>query len=314
MGLSDKPKIAISFSGGRSSAVMTKLLFDECSKTHDLSIVFANTGSEDWRTLDFVHQCDVTFEWGVVWVEAVINPEHRQPSSFRIVSYDTASRYNEPFEAAVAKYGIFNATAKSCTTKLKELPMTAYRESIGFFRGKALNYDTALGIRADEIDRVSGNAARERLIYPLVKKGITKRDVAIEIKKWGFDLQIPGDHFGNCRFCYKKSLRKLLTVAKECPEAFDFPQQMEDKYGTHKAGPEYKSAKNGRRFWYRGHMSTKELLELSGKEFKPYVDDPYEHAKDWDEYMDSGGSCGDSCEPFADGSDSNESIFTGDEE
>jgi len=39
-----KPRLAISFSGGRTSAVMTKLCVDKFSNTHDIEITFAHTG------------------------------------------------------------------------------------------------------------------------------------------------------------------------------------------------------------------------------------------------------------------------------
>ena len=98
-----KPKLAISFSGGRTSAVMTKLCVEKFSDTHDIAITFANTGCEHENTLKFVDQCDKHFGWGVVWVEAVINQEKGIGPKHRIVDYETASRYGEPFEDAIKK-------------------------------------------------------------------------------------------------------------------------------------------------------------------------------------------------------------------
>jgi 3'-phosphoadenosine 5'-phosphosulfate sulfotransferase (PAPS reductase)/FAD synthetase len=69
-----KPKLAISFSGGRSSAVMTKLCLDEYSSTHEIVVTFANTGCEHPATLDFVRDCDRYWNFGTVWLEAVIDP------------------------------------------------------------------------------------------------------------------------------------------------------------------------------------------------------------------------------------------------
>jgi hypothetical protein len=308
-------KITVSFSGGRSSAVMTKLVHEKYANTHDISVVFANTGGEHPATLDFVDECDRKFGWGVVWVEAVINEAHGDGIGFNVVNYETAARNWEPFEAAVKKYGIFNQVAKSCTTKLKEIPMTRYRESIGMLRGKNLNYDTAIGIRCDEIDRMAGKEVRERerLIYPLVSAGFTKRDVAIEIKGWGFDLGIPGDHFGNCLTCYKKSNRKLMTVAKQSPESFDFFERMEREQETHKAGPEYKCARDGVRRWFRGWKTVADIKADAAGDFREYVDDPFEHAHDWSEVeplndLDIGGSCGDSCEAFV-GDGNEDAVF-----
>lgn len=295
------PKLSISFSGGRTSAVMTKLLWDKHAATHEIAITFANTGCEHDATLDFVHACEQHFGWPVVWLEADVDPRPGKGVSHKVVDYATASRNGEPFEAAVAKYGIFNPTSKSCTTKLKQLVMESYLRTQGFLRGRSLNYKTAIGIRADEMDRMSSQADKQGLIYPLVEWGYTKRDVALEIKTWPFDLGIPGDHYGNCVWCWKKSFRKLLTLAKEDPSAFDFPRRMEAKYGTFKA--EAAAGHNGRRYWFRGHRSVEDLLqEAKEREFEPYRDDPHDHAHDtpFDADLDVGGSCGDSCEVWAD--------------
>ena len=70
-----KPRLGISFSGGKTSAVMSKLCFDKFRETHDISITFANTGCEHEETLKFVDQCDKHFNWGVVWIEAVVQPQ-----------------------------------------------------------------------------------------------------------------------------------------------------------------------------------------------------------------------------------------------
>jgi hypothetical protein len=119
-------------------------------------------------------------------------------------------------------------------------------------------------------------------------------------------------------WCYKKSLRKLLTVASESPNAFTFPKEMEEKYGDFKAGPEYKAAKDGRRYWFRQHMSTDDLLSLAQTgDFKPYKDDPYQHAHDyeWDEGMDAESGCGATCEAFTSSDDTVTDCFSsGDED
>ena len=65
-----RPKIAISFSGGRTSAVMTKLLLDQKKDTHNMVVVFANTGCEHEGTLKFIKDCDDYWGFNTVWVEA----------------------------------------------------------------------------------------------------------------------------------------------------------------------------------------------------------------------------------------------------
>lgn len=297
-----KPRLSISFSGGRSSALMTKLALEKYGATHDIIITFANTGAEHPATLDFVHECETRFGWPIVWLEAVVH-EGRKGVTHKVVTYETAARNGEPYEAYIAKYGIPNPTSMSCTLRLKVDPMDSYRKSLGWVRGKGLNYYTAIGIRYDEMDRMSGQAEAQMLVYPLIDAKITKDDVH---KFWAtqpFDLMIPGDHYGNCTFCYKKTDRKLMTLALESPEVFDFTRRMEEKYGEFKT--ESKSAKDGRRYFFRGYRSTDDLMREARERFEAgklvlYRD---KHPTPFDRLLDQGGACGESCEVYTDGAD-----------
>ena len=71
-----KKKLCVSFSGGETSGYMAQYLKKHKQDEYDMVFVFANTGSENEETLKFVDQCDKAFNLNVVWVEAVINPEH----------------------------------------------------------------------------------------------------------------------------------------------------------------------------------------------------------------------------------------------
>lgn len=292
----NKRKLFVSFSGGRTSAVMTKLIHDRLFDKFDIKVVFANTGCEDEKTLEFVERCDNNFGWGVAWVEAVVTHGARIGIRHKLVDFHSASRNGEPFEQVIKKYGIFNMSNPSCTGRLKTEAMQSYMKSIGFNFGRKLDHLTAIGFRADEADRKSENADNFGYIYPLIKWGYTKRDVAKEIKTWSFDLEIKGDHHGNCKWCWKKSDRKLYTLALEDVSVFDFPEKMEKKYGDKK--PKMKNlSPDGRAYFFRGHRSSNDIkLEASNKKFIPYTDDPYLHAYDFDPSLDLGGSCGDSCE------------------
>ena len=164
-------RLVVSFSGGRTSAVMAKQLVDRYSDLADIAIVFANTGCEDHRTLDFVRDCESAFGWNVTWLEAVVDSKHGVGVRHKVVNYETASRSGEPFEAAVAKYGIFNSTNPSCTGRLKEDPIKSYLQSVGYVFGKGVNHYTAIGIRADEADRISTKRKARKFVYPLVSLG-----------------------------------------------------------------------------------------------------------------------------------------------
>ena len=293
-----KPKLAISFSGGRTSAVMTKLCVDKFSETHDIAITFANTGSEHENTLKFVDQCDKHFGWNVVWVEAVVNPEKGQGIRHKIVTFETAARNGEPLEADFAKHGLPGPGWLHCTRDTKELPIKDYLKSVlGWKWG---DFWIAIGIRADEMDRVSQNREKLKFVYPLVDAGWAKEDVKQECARWPFDLDLKGEHYGNCTWCWKKSLRKHLTLAKESPEVFDFPRRMEKKYSniTTLNDP------NISRQMFRGNMTTVDIIEMARtKDFEPYVDidqtQMFSQAN-YDVFLDTGSACGESCEIGAD--------------
>ena len=91
----------ISFSGGRTSAYMTKKLLDSFSDLYDFTVTFANTSREDPRTLEFVHNCDVHFGFNTVWLEAVVHHGTRTACTHKVVTYDTADREGRVFEEVI---------------------------------------------------------------------------------------------------------------------------------------------------------------------------------------------------------------------
>jgi len=284
-----KPRLAISNSGGRTSAVMTKLCLDKYSDTHEIVVTFANTGCEHPATLDFVKACDENWGFNTVWLEAVVGPPG-VGIRHRVVSYETASRKGEPFEAYIAKHGIPNRTAPQCSSRLKTEVMEDYLKSLGWKTTlRKRDYWTAIGIRVDEIDRMSSQANRYKFLYPLIDMGWTKDMVNAYMRQYDFDLALPNDAFGNCVWCWKKSLRKLLTVAKADPSNFDFPARMEAEYGTFKA-----DKSGGRRVFFREFRSTQDILAMSKLPFVPYQDSS--QITIWDEMLDLGGACNDGCE------------------
>ena len=291
----EKPRLAISFSGGRSSAVMLKRCLERFDDTHDILITFANTGCEDERTLDFVHAVDQHFADGrVVWIEGEFHESGKGPTA-RVVTYETASRGGEPFRAAVEKHGVFCSTHPQCTSRLKEEPMIAYRRSCGWDAG---TYDTAIGIRYDEADRCSSKAREKRFIYPLVQEKWRKRDVNRFMVQFDWDLNLPNDAWGNCVWFWKKSFRKLMTVAKHEPDAFDFPGEMERRFGTINRGDQ---PQPDPRVFFRDRHSAQDIVKRAFTEsFIEYADDKYEQQELFDDWWDVGSGCGESCEVGAD--------------
>jgi hypothetical protein len=291
--MNDLLPLKIAFSGGRSSAVMTKLCLDKWRGKREIVVLFANTGLEHPATLNFVRDCDINWGFNVVWLEAVVHSEDGIGNTHKIVTYETASRNGEPFAATIAKYGIPNATSPKCTDNLKLAPMASYVRSLDW--GK---YETAIGIRADEIDRMSSRQHKQRLIYPLIDANITKSQVNAIMAKQSWDLKLPGDHYGNCVACWKKSDRKLLTVAAGSPQSFAFFSEMESKYGAVRVDGYRATAPDGRRYFYRKHRPASWFVEsASVKKFEPYRDQV--QGSIWDDELDLGGSCDQGCEIYS---------------
>ena len=294
-----KQRINISFSGGKTSAMMTKLLLDNLNHDeYDFLITFANTSLEHDKTLEFVDRCDKELFGGrVVWLEAVVHHNERKSCSHRVVNFETAKRDGSVMEDVNVKYGISCQTGSICNRETKINTIKSCLRQNGWSPN---TYSTAIGIRSDEIDRVSLPSMKRGVFYPCVDNNITKEDVRVFWEDQSFNLEIP-EHYGNCVTCFKKSRRKLLTIAQDDPRWFKWNQINEEKYEF--TGAEYRRENpwdKPRRF-FRGNLSTKELLDMASKgDFEPFVDG---HVIDFDPEMDIGGGCGASCEIGADGAE-----------
>jgi len=284
-----KPRLFCSFSGGRTSGVMTKKCLDAMSEHFEIVVGFANTGQEDERTLRFVHQCDQIFGFRTVWLEAVVNPEMGAGTTHRIVTYETASRHGEPFEAVIQNYGIPHHSFPHCTREMKLQPMESYLRSIGWS-----DYYTAIGIRPDESRRVNKKATKHKFIYPLIDFfWMDKQDVNDWWKDQPFDLEIL-EHEGNCKTCWKKSDPKLFRLLREQPESFQFFDRMEKRYP--RVGPEFvKDPTRPDRVFFRRGRSTQNMIAAA----EALADVPVAVLERRDALdADTDGGCSESCELF----------------
>jgi len=218
-------KIISSFSGGRTSAFMTSILLNNYLD-NDLLCVFANTGKENEETLKFINECDVRWNLGITWIEAVIHPEIGKGTTYKIVDYYTASRNGEPFSAVNAKYGLANKNYPHCTRELKEVPIRKFAID---FCGRT-NYKMAIGIRIDERKRVNRlRAEKNNWVYPLVDEFPTTKLMVHDFwKNQPFDLGLH-DYEGNCDLCWKKSLKKRQRILREKPWIGDWWEKEEEK-------------------------------------------------------------------------------------
>lgn len=287
-----KPKLSVSFSGGRTSGYMTRMIQQRLSDQYDIMYLFANTGAEHPKTLEFVRQCDEAWNLDLVWLEAKVNPEMGKGIRWNRVTYETASRNAEPFEAIISKLGVPNKARPYCTRDLKVRPIERYLKDHGW-----ADATSAIGIRADEMDRMSPNAEAQRVVYPLVQWWPTDKQQVLDWwAKQPFDLQIE-EHYGNCVWCWKKSLRKLLTLAQDDPAIFDFPKRMEAEHGN--TGTLAKKTGEAQ-VMFRETRSALDLLKMAEKgDFRRYTPDlrqlPMFTAPD---PLDVGGDCEESCEIY----------------
>ena len=253
-------------------------------------MIFANTGQEHEKTLEFINNCDKKFGFNTVWIEAIAHPGERKTSTAKIVNYKTASRDGRPFEDVIAKYGIPWSKAGHCTRELKEQPIKNYLRELGLNK---TNRVMAIGIRADESHRKSKVAEENNFIYPLIDWDIDKEDVLSWWEDQDFDLEIP-EHMGNCVWCWKKSYIKLVTVMREKPEAFDFPERMEKLHGR-TGNIAQKVLNNGvlkgqkSIKFFRGFKTVEDIRKMAAEKDDVFID---EH------FMRISGGCSEECQPF----------------
>ena len=210
----------ISFSGGRTSALLLRRVLDahEGTLPADVHVLFANTGKEREETLAFVNECAV--RWGVTihWVEwgGVEPPRNR--TVCRVVDFASAHREGEPFERWLRFRGYLPGSGlRMCTTELKIRVMKRWMRDHGYDA-----WTNVVGLRVDEPARVARalGPTRERWenLCPLATAGITVRDVAAYWREAPFDLQLRSDE-GNCDLCYMKSPEKRVQLMRERPES-----------------------------------------------------------------------------------------------
>lgn len=211
----------VSFSGGRTSAYMLWRVLEANGGLPDgAHVCFANTGKEDEATLQFVDRCSKEWSVPIIWLEYQI-----EDPGWRIVTFESASRNGEPFEALIKKKNYLpNPVTRFCTVDLKIKPLAKYARHLGWDE-----WDNLIGIRADEPRRVAkilanpsdGVKGVTRLL-PLAIDGISKQDISKFWSSQTFDLQLPNINgvtfHGNCDLCFLKGAHQIMSLIAEKPE------------------------------------------------------------------------------------------------
>lgn len=288
----DNKNIFCSVSAGYSSVMMAVKL-REWYPDHNIVCAMANTSKERIESLEFMNECDKYFNLNMYWVEADISEERGVGTGFKIVNYEDLKVEGEIFEKGIKKYGIPRNINKWCNREMKLVPLKKFCDSI--FGNK--NYSIAVGIRADEMDRVSSDYKNNNIFYPLLDNGITTRD---RNKFWDsqpIKIKIPA-YKGNCDLCFEKSNRKLMTIIKEEPHTADWWDKMIKEYGNIKI--DGKLAYNdlmehtGTQTFYRGNNTIEDLVKLAERPFTKSTDE-YVYEND---LFDQEDECGSGCRVF----------------
>ena len=200
--------VLVSFSGGQSSALMGAYFCEKHPNRigNDIHFFFGDTGQEMPETYQFIEQFEAYYN---------IKVEKRKKDLIELIE----------------KTGYLpNRMMRYCTSRIKEHPAKKYAVSLGY---KPNDYTMALGLRYDEPLRV--HRMKDKHLLPLHYGFITKQDVNSFWDEQPFKLDIP-NYKGNCKFCFLKSLPKLIALAKEYPQEFLQWAELEEKHKRGKHG------------------------------------------------------------------------------
>lgn len=243
----------IYFSGGRTSGYMLarlRALHDD-KFSERFVVVFSNTGKEMPETLDFVHEVETRWHIPIVWTEYCRIPARMVPKGvyptpqrnknlekqaeagemahwFRVVSYETASRNGEPFDALLEWMSVLpNPVMRACSSELKIRTGFRYLFSLG--HTKLQSY---IGIRKDEEHRaiqiLAGTPTFNTPSFPLVEWDVREKDVLLFWKTNDFDLRLKS-YQGNCDLCFLKAKWKQVQVARDNPSLIPWWENWEAK-------------------------------------------------------------------------------------
>jgi len=266
-------------------AIKMKEWYPDCNVVN----VFLNTSKEDERSLIFMDECDKYYGLNLVYLEAVINKNKNKGTDYKVTSFENLKRNGEIFEDGIKKYGIPSVANKWCNRELKIVPLKKFADNL--FGSE--NWSLAIGIRIDEIDRVSEGYKENNIFYPPFDHNISKKE---RNKFWlnePIKLNLKG-YEGNCDFCFEKSKRKRMTIANENPDKLIWWNEMENKYSLIPIDgkDQYNTmALNGGAFFGRMNESIQQIIEDAKKPFSKATDEYIYDSDLFDFESDCGKNC-----------------------
>ena len=290
MKLTDNKNIFCSVSAGYSS-VMMAIMMKEWYPNHNIIFAMANTSKEHIESIHFMNKCDKYFGLKMNWIEAVFN-KNGKGVDFNIVNQYNLKLNGQIFESGIKKLGIPSKINKWCNRDMKVVPLKKFADSVFGLN----NYSIAVGMRIDELDRISVNYKTNNVFYPLVEHKISTRERNIFWSKQPIKIKIPA-YKGNCDMCFEKSNRKLMTIINEDPNSLIWWDEMVKKYAKIpiEGKPAYNAyaEKDGMNF-YRENKSIQDLVNMAQRPFSKATD-AYIYEND---LFDLEGDCGAGCQVF----------------
>lgn len=231
-------------SGGRTSALMHVLTLAAGGEGAYLPC-FANTGKEHEGTLVFLRRLAEATGTPIRWMEFVPPAAGNAPreATARTVTFDTAARNGEPFEAFLETLAGFrrevkglgpvvpHATRRLCTSYMK----IKIQKRLAAELWPEEDVENRVGLRADEPQRAARLATHDRGFVtasaPLSRAGIVKADVLAFWRAQPFDLEIP-EYQGNCTKCFLKDEADLARSMHEDPSDVGWWVALQETYGN----------------------------------------------------------------------------------
>lgn len=275
-------KKVVSFSGGRTSAYLCKLMIDTFGR-ENVDFIYMDTGAEHPKTYEFIRNVNREFGLNLICLRADFNQPLGKGHTYKVISIDSIKCDLGPFSEMCKKYGTPSTAGKWCTSRMKQEIHDMYCDSTYGKRG----YQTWLGIRGDEPKRLTGIGKTNLIKYMAEISDADKQDVLDFWSGMPFDLDLP-EWLGNCVFCFKKSNLKLAAAQRDEPGLYTEWLGMIDNA---KERPEQE--RSSRHVMYRGKRTLQQVVGMfdgsTGYEIKSRI----RGAK----MMDTG-SCSESCEVF----------------
>ena len=162
-------KRIVSFSGGRTSAYLCKRMIDTYGKDN-VDFIYMDTGAEHSKTYDFIRNVNKEFGLDLICLRGDFTRPLGAGVGYSVVDINSIGPDLKPFKSMLSKYGVPYTGGMFCTDRMKLKPFKKYCDDS---YGKN-NYETWLGIRADEPSRLVGGKN-----YKIIKQNLGLDDRSI---------------------------------------------------------------------------------------------------------------------------------------